>query len=214
MTLTIEKLREWFGQFNALYFGGELPMPRITLSKARTKLGTMRCKRVRRLLKWVNTDFCISLSTYYDCTELDYQTTLLHEMIHYHIVYHNLTDTSSHGRLFREIMNRLNREYGWHITISSSHSNLRPAIQSITTTSYIVLALILDDGTHMLSVVSPRWVRAIDAQACRVRRIASHSWYMSTDPYFSSFAKVRTLRARKVSVDDYDAKTAASQPLK
>ena len=41
MTLTTDILRAWFRQFNADYFGDELPVPRLVLSKARTRLGTM-----------------------------------------------------------------------------------------------------------------------------------------------------------------------------
>lgn len=215
MTLTTDLLKVWFGQFNAMYFGGKLPMPVIRLSKARTKLGTMRCRRVRRMLKWVYTDFSISISTYYDCTEREYQTTLLHEMIHYHIAYNNIPDTSAHGKVFHEIMNRLNHDYGWHITVSSKRRNLRPADGSVLTkmSTHLVLALILNDGTRMLSVVSPRWARHIDRQASMVGRIASHRWYMSTDCYFNNFAKVRSLRACKVSAEVYNAKTLAAQPL-
>ena len=50
MTLTTDILRTWFRQFNTDYFGSELPMPRIVLSKARTRLGTMACKCTRRLM--------------------------------------------------------------------------------------------------------------------------------------------------------------------
>ena len=87
MILTTDILRTWFRQFNTDYFGGELPMPRIVLSKARTRLGTMACKCTRRLLKRVYSDFVIRISTYYECTEREFQETLLHEMIHYYIIY-------------------------------------------------------------------------------------------------------------------------------
>ena len=66
MTLTTDILRTWFRQFNTDYFGSELPMPRIVLSKARTRLGTMACKCTRRLMKRVYTDFTIRISTYYE----------------------------------------------------------------------------------------------------------------------------------------------------
>ncbi len=32
MTLTVDLLRQWFAQFNAAYFGDELPMPALGLS--------------------------------------------------------------------------------------------------------------------------------------------------------------------------------------
>ena len=94
MTLTTDILRAWFRQFNADYFGDELPVPRLVLSKARTRLGTRACKCKRRLLKRVYTDFTIRISPYYDCNEREYQKTLLPEMIQYNIMYKRITDTT------------------------------------------------------------------------------------------------------------------------
>ena len=214
MTLTVDLLRTWFKQFNADYFDNELPVPRIALSKARTRLGTMACRRVRKLLRWVYTDFTIRISTYYDCTEREYKETLLHEMIHYYITYKHIPDTSSHGRVFREMMLRLNREHGWHITVSSSMRGRQLTdASSAAKATYLVLAIVLDDGKRMLSVVNPRSARTIDAQAEGVRRIVDHRWFMTQDAYFRSFPRVRTLRGRIVSEDVYNEKTAAMQPL-
>lgn len=144
MALTIDILHAWFRQFNADYFGDELPVPRIALSKARTRLGTMSCRRVRKLLRWTYTDFTIRISTYYECSEREYQETLLHEMIHYYIAYKNISDTSSHGKVFRQIMLQLNNEHGWNITITSSMRNhkLTPVQRKITVANYfLVLAM-------------------------------------------------------------------------
>lgn len=144
MALTIDILHAWFRQFNADYFGDELPVPRIALSKARTRLGTMSYRRVRKLLRWTYTDFTIRISTYYECSEREYQETLLHEMIHYYIAYKNISDTSSHGKVFRQIMQQLNNEHGWNITITSSMRNhkLTPVQRKITVANYfLVLAM-------------------------------------------------------------------------
>lgn len=215
MTLTVDILRTWFRQFNDDYFGGELPMPRLALSKARTRLGTMSCKCRRKWLRPVYTDFTIRISTYYVCTEREYQETLLHEMIHYYITYSHLPDKSSHGPLFRSIMQRLNREYGWHISVSSSmrgHAVADPQSARQLST-FLVLAIVMADGRRMLSVVSPRSARRVDQMARSVGEIADHRWYMTQDSYFSDFTKVRSLRARCVPRDVYEQKTAAMQPL-
>lgn len=215
MTLTIDILHAWFRQFNADYFGDELPVPRIALSKARTRLGSLTYSRVLRLSGWKYTDFVIRISIYYECTEREFQETLLHEMIHYYIMYKRITDTSSHGKEFRQIMQRLNSEHGWHITVSTSmHKHkLTPSHPESSPASFLVLALVLDDGTRMLSVVNVRSALKVDALARRTHRIADHRWYMSQDPYFRDFTCVRSLRARRVSIDVYNEKTAAMQPL-
>lgn len=215
MTLTTDTLRTWFRQFNDDYFGGGLPMPHLALSKARTRLGTMACKCTRHLLRRVYSDFTIRISTYYDCTEREYQETLLHEMIHYYITYNHIHDTSSHGPVFREMMHRLNRQYGWNITVSSSMYGRKTTDPSETSRieTYVVLAIIMRNGDRMLSVVSPRSARRIDLLAKTVVEIADHRWYMTQDDFFKDFPKVRSLRARRVTKNIYNEKTAAMQPL-
>lgn len=216
MTLTTDILHTWFRQFNADYFGDELPVPRIALSKARTRLGTMSCRRVRKLLRWTYTDFTIRISTYYECSEREFQETLLHEMIHLYIAYHNITDTSSHGKEFRQIMQRLNSEHGWHITVSTSmHKHkLTPVQRKITVANYfLVLAIELDDGGRMFTVVNKKAIRKVYDALRNCRNIVKHRWYVSLDPYFRDFTCVRSLRARRVSIDVYNEKTAAMQPL-
>ena len=136
-------------------------------------------------------------------------------MIHYYIMYKRIPDTSSHGRVFREMMQRLNSQYGWHITVSSSmrgHKLTDPSADKAVNT-YVVLAIVLRNGQRMLSVVSPRSARKIDLMAQRVNEIASHCWYMTQDNYFRDFPKVRSLRARRVTTEVYNEKTAAMQPL-
>lgn len=215
MTLTVDLLRAWFRQFNADYFGDELPVPRLALSKARTRLGTMSCKYRRRLTRRVYSDFTIRVSTYYACTEREYQETLLHEMIHYYITYKHIRDTSSHGPVFRSMMEQLNRQYGWHITVSSSMlgHELSDPHQARAARTYVVLAIVKSDGSRMLSVVSPRSAPKIDWLARMANEIADHRWYMTQDDYFREFPKVRSLRARRVTSDVYNEKTAAMQPL-
>ena len=48
MELTAQILRDWFGQFNTRYFGGELPEPRFVVNKAKRLLGQFSCRRVRK----------------------------------------------------------------------------------------------------------------------------------------------------------------------
>ena len=171
----------------------------------------LRCRRLAPVWALCRAAVCASC----ECSEREFQETLLHEMIHLYIAYHNITDTSSHGKEFRRIMQRLNSEHGWHITVSTSmHKHkLTPSHPDNSPASFLVLALVLDDGTRMLSVVNVRSVLKVDALARRTRRIADHRWYMSQDPYFRDFTCVRSLRARRVSMDVYNEKTAAMQPL-
>ena len=64
-------------------------------------------------------DFSISVSNYYKLTTEQIDDVLIHEMIHYSIAYTGLKDTSSHGIVFRGMMDKINRTF-WQ-----THHNLR-----------------------------------------------------------------------------------------
>ena len=134
-----ETLKAWFAQFNREYFNGQLPEPRLLLSKSRTRLGSMSYQRKRSWGRTRNSDYTIRISTYYDCGEREWQNVMLHEMIHLYIASKHLRDTSSHGKLFRQYMDYLNSNYGWNIRVSTATfpksltvSGLRATTTSLT----------------------------------------------------------------------------------
>lgn len=113
-------MEKWFRFFDDEYFGGKLPTPELGVTRAKTRLGQMAYKRATRWGRTKLYDFKISMSTYYDMTEKQAKSVLLHEMIHYMIGYTGLKDTSSHGIVFRGMMDKLNRTYGWDIRVMTS----------------------------------------------------------------------------------------------
>ena len=112
LRITHYELEQWFQQFNHDYFHDKLPMPRLKLSKSRTRLGSFACRRKLTWRGYQPVDFSIRISTYYQMTERQVQNVLLHEMIHYYIAYMRLRDTSAHGTVFRQLMDELNRNNG------------------------------------------------------------------------------------------------------
>ncbi len=200
MTLTTEHLRLWFTAFNTEYFGGELPEPALKVSNSRTMLGQFTCRRQRKWPFGRNrlTDFTIKVSAYYDTGEREYRNTLLHEMIHYHIAYRGIRDTAPHGKVFRTVMERLNREHGWNISISTSARKWTVAERNVKT-GYDVLTIRTADGRNLVTVANPAYKERLDAMARRSRMIAAHRWYTSGDAFFASFPRVRTLRGRIVT---------------
>ena len=97
MIVTIEWMEEWFRRFDQEYFGGKLPVPELGLTHAKTRLGQLAYKRASRWGRTKLYDFKLSMSTYYDMTDKQAKSVLLHEMIHYIIGYTGLKDTSAHG---------------------------------------------------------------------------------------------------------------------
>lgn len=120
MIVTIEWMEEWFRRFDQEYFGGKLPVPELGLTHAKTRLGQLAYKRASRWGRTKLYDFKLSMSTYYDMTDKQAKSVLLHEMIHYIIGYTGLKDTSAHGVVFKGLMDKLNSQYGWDIRVSTS----------------------------------------------------------------------------------------------
>lgn len=206
-------MEQWFTTFNEQYFDCVLPLPRLALSRSKTRLGSMSCKRVTRLLRGTKfSDFTIRLSNYYDLSERDFQNILLHEMIHYHIAYTGVKDSSPHGVVFRRMAEVFNRKYGWNIKVTGSTRGTKPA-KPQPDREFLVLALLLDSGEHLFSVVNPRYAHEIDCNIRCVSRVKSFNWYTTCDRYFMEFPRVRSLRGRRVSMEVYEEKTAEMTPI-
>lgn len=200
--LTIDYLRQAFEHYNNLIFDGKLPVPKLKWSRAKTRLGQMACKRKT---SWGHTkfyDFSISISNYYKLTTEQIDDVLIHEMIHYSIAYTGLKDTSSHGIVFRGMMDKINRTFGRHITISVRTRNLQPRTAQ-QPKDYLILALKMKDGKYFLSSVNPSAAGKLAISLARTREIAHYAWYQSQDEYFHSMPRVRSLRGRQVSKEVY-----------
>ena len=206
MTLTASLLSDWFTQFNHSYFDSILPLPRLTVSHSKRQFGSFSFKRRRRLLSTVNCDFSIHVSDHFLLSEHHYQSVLLHEMIHYYIAYTKQRDTSPHGRLFRQWMDRLNSQYGWEIRVSESSKGIATRQTSSAHRIKTVVAVTLTSGRKLLSVVSTRYVQYVDRQLKASKDVQTVEWFVTSDPWFDNFPVVRTPRARRVSDEVFEQK--------
>lgn len=212
MQITTEHMKAWFTELNGMYFNGELPVPRLKTGNSRTQAGSMSCKYRRFPGVRKCYDFCIRLSNYYDISEDEFRNVFMHEMIHYYIAVKGLRDTSPHGTLFRRIMNSLNAR-GWHITVTGKGSKPVAEHNRSRIRTRLILSLTDSGGRRMLSVVSPRYARAVDRTLSNAPEVVSHSWHVSADSVFSTWPAVRTARARRVSEADYADLLSRTQPF-
>lgn len=203
-------MEEWFRRFDHDYFGGKLPVPELGLTRAKTRLGQLAYKRATRWGRTKLYDFKLSMSTYYDMTDRQAKSVLLHEMIHYIIGYTGLKDTSPHGVVFRGMMDNLNRKYGWDIRVMTSTKGWKVSEQVAEKKkakgpqTYLMLAIELKDGKFYLSRVNPGFARRIEKQLPMVRELRSHSWYTTQEPYFEDYPQVRSLRGRRITKGDFE----------
>ncbi len=219
MIVTIEWMEEWFAYFNQTYFGGKLPMPELGLTRAKTRLGQMAYKRATRWGRTKLYDFKISMSTYYDMTDKQAKSVLLHEMIHYIIGYTGLKDTSSHGIVFRGMMDNLNRKYGWDIKVMTStkgwkvNEHVREKKEAKGPQTYLMLAIEMRDGKHYLSRVNPSFAKRIEVQLQGLHDVRSHRWYTTEESYFEDYPQVRSLRGRRISKADFEGLLRVLTPM-
>lgn len=203
-------MEEWFRRFDHDYFGGKLPVPELGLTRAKTRLGQLAYKRATRWGRTKLYDFKLSMSTYYDMTDRQAKSVLLHEMIHYIIGYTGLKDTSPHGVVFRGMMDNLNRKYGWDIRVMTSTKGWKVSEQVAEKKkakgpqTYLMLAIELKDGKFYLSRVNPGFARRIENQLPMVRELRSHRWYTTQEPYFEDYPQVRSLRGRRITKGDFE----------
>lgn len=210
MELTQDYIRLAFEKYNRLIFDDRLPLPVLKLSKARTRLGQMSCKR--GFLKRRPYDFMISISSYFKQSQQEIDDVIIHEMIHYYIAYNEIKDTSAHGKVFRSMMAEINRRYGRHLTISVKTKGMEPTIAKQPTTC-LVLAIEIDNGTCYLSSVNPKFAHEIALTISRISSVTSHSWFTTQDAFFLNMPRVRSLRGRKVSRTFYQEMMGRMKPF-
>lgn len=209
MKVSKEQLSTWFDEFNAEYFNSSLPEPKFVTGNAKTQLGAMayKWKSVMGMKKCYG--YTIRISNYYDAGEKQFKNVLLHEMIHHYIVVKGIKDTSSHGVVFRRIMNKLNA-CGWNISIRTNTKGWAVAgKEGHRHETFLILAAVTSTGKHILSVVNPAYAKRIDRMMKLSHEVKSYSFYTSCDSFFSSFPKVRSPRGRVVTVSLFIEKVRA-----
>lgn len=215
MIPTREYAERKFGEFNALIFNGLLPPIPIHTTRAKTFLGKCVYSRRRKLSGKVEYyNFSLRISTSYNLPEAEIEDTVIHEMIHYYILYSGITDTSAHGKVFRQIMSDINARYGRHVSIS--HRGAAPPAAAAESRKWHVVAVVeFRDGRTGFKVL-PRVRQSIGAYTAGVARAAEVSsvrlvW--TDQPYFNSFPVSKALRVHAIERDKLTALLAGAEGL-
>lgn len=227
MEITVEYLEKAFDRCNQLCFQGRLPRPRLTLSKAVTRLGCLKYAMERRQGRTLLHSFNISISTAHELSAEQLDDVIIHEMIHYFIAYHGLRDNAPHGRIFQSIMESINREYHRHIRVAV-HQGDRTAVgvdgqdsgawgelagQCKRQPPYFVMALQTLDGHYYLSSVAAASVEVLRRKAGSQKHFKQVCWLVSEDPVFGNYPRVRTLRGVEVPRQEFERVVKAAAPL-
>ena len=198
MKASVPYLEQKFDEFNSLIFGGGLPRVPIELGNAAGYIGKCLFKIRRRMLgKPELYDFRLRFSTRFDLPEPEMEDILIHEMIHYWIGFKGIEDTSSHGRVFRQMMKDINERYGRHISISRRLTpEQQNAVRGASPRVHVVAVVQMTDGKLGVKVL-PRIVQRIRAYRRGVMlsgQVREVEFYLTADPYFNRFPTSSALR--------------------
>ena len=202
VTYVEDKIRE----FNALIFSSCLPPIPVKLSRARTFLGKVEYRKKKNVFGKFsgNTDFLMRIITMFDLTEREQEDVVIHEMIHYYIAYKGLKDSSTHGKLFREWMDRINADYGRNITVrhKTAPGTVNPRSQEIRP-HYICVSL-LQNGHWGVTVCAKTRIFELNRSIPKVYRVREIQWYGSLDPFFNRFPRSKTPKVYKTTREELD----------
>lgn len=206
MKATIPYIEQKFDEFNRQIFAGKLPKIPVELSDAKTFLGQCVYKKRRRPFgKAELYDFRLRINTRVDLPEREVEDTIIHEMIHYYIGYHQLKDTSAHGQVFLQIMNEINRKYGRNLTVShKSTKEQREQLQDKRSHYHVIAVVNFQDGKTGIKVL-PRVLRSILHYYNNVlanREIASIQLYMSNNVFFNRYPNSSALKVHFLETDE------------
>lgn len=155
--------------------------------------GLFRRKYIRRGLFRRYEDCIILYRNTVEETQLEIDSTLVHEMIHQYIFQNNIRDTSAHGKVFREFMHRINNAFpdSLHITISSKRQHVKGPGRTI----HKLILLIFENGECYCCHIQPSRVEAfmrLIAHNKKSWQLKSYQLCESNDSYFDSVRSCRT----------------------
>ncbi len=217
MHATIKYVEKKFDEFNRLIFGSRLPRLPIRMSDATTFLG-MCVSKVQTLPdgRRQHHDFELRVSLRHDIPERELEDVIIHEMIHYFIMYNELVDSSPHGELFKAMMRSINRTYGRNITISRRST---PEERTRTVESkrqwHVIASIRFRDGRQGVKVL-PRVVpKILDyyRHVSSAPEIADVKLFLHDNPFFNRYPTSAALRVHEIDASDLKDNLAGAHIL-
>ncbi len=202
MIADVKFMKEKFSSFNKLIFSSSLPAPYFKVREARSYRG----KFIHDRSPLYGDIYTIILSKSFNLEERELEDVMIHEMIHLHIAYSRINDSSSHGPQFRALMHRINSAYGRNIQIShrmSAESSGSVYVQK-DKRSYICV-MESRDGEKMIARVPSTKIFEFHRIFSANPLIVSETWYGSLHPAFQFFPASRTPKAYKMTPEAEEA---------
>lgn len=206
MRATKKYVEQRFDHFNELMFGGRLPRVPIELSDAATFMGKcIYLKQVHKDGRTTYSEFRLSFNTRVDLSERVLEDIIIHEMIHYSILYNGFNDSSSHGDIFKAITASINKTYGRNVTLkhkatAEEHIELRGS-----QARWVVIAVARMRSGKVAIKVLPRQAHTIldyNKHMSAVGDVRELSYYLHNDPFFGLYPKSGSYKLYSVEEEE------------
>lgn len=205
MRPTVEFVQQHFDEWNKRCFHDSLPPIPIQLSRSRTTLGAIVTHRRRSMFgSFKNEVQCMRISIHFDLSESMIVDTIIHEMIHYYIIFHHLHDTSTHGDLFRRMMQQINDSYHRHISVTT-HLEVADEEQKLRRQQkrlHVVCVSHLNGGQLGITVCAKTRVGELNRLLPKYYHLESMRWYFSVDVLFNRFPVSRTPKIYHITPEE------------
>lgn len=189
-----------FREFNAAIFDNSLADVPVELTESKRFLGVCVFRKRRNPDGSHHySDFKLKFNCRPDLRQEEIEDTLIHEMIHYYILSRQMQDTSTHGRIFRRMMQQINTRFNRHITISHKFEEAdRDQLVDKRRKWHVIALIDFTDGKSAVKVL-PRIHEKIAAfynTFTAGRGVERVSLYMSDDPHFNRYPCSSALKAQ------------------
>ncbi len=217
MKATVDYVQRKFEEFNQLMFGGQLPPLPIVLTDEARALGKC-CYLERRLPdgRKVYDHFSLKINTRIDLPEAVLEDTIIHEMIHYFLLRHNLNDTAPHGPLFRAVMQSINSTHGRKVAVSHKLSAEERAQAASTRAKWHVVAAVYFHSGQVGVKVLPRTIQRVVgyyAQVSSAAEVARVELYLHNNPFFNRYPTSSALHIHPIDRELLEANLIQARRL-
>ncbi len=212
MKVTFQYALQKFNEYNQLCFDNCLPQIPIRISNSRRALGMFVHPRNYPESAPRGVGECsLRISCRLDLPPNEVDDTIIHEMIHYYIWYEKLKDTSSHGPIFRKIMNQINTRYHRNISISHKCSAEEISSDTYNRNNYICVSR-WRNGEVGITICARTKIFEINRIFKTIPDLLSLEWYWSRNPWFNKYPVSRTSKVYKIKPDELVTNLSTATP--
>lgn len=191
MRYTLEFARERFAHFNKTIFNDRLPRPAFWLVNVNSYMGQMH-RTLKRDKQGYVAMYKMKLNVKYDIDERKAEDIMLHEMIHLYIWHEQLKDASSHGPVFKSVMEKINKEFGRHITISTK---MKREVTMVVRMKWNLVAVCrMTSGKTAITLPPSTRVAHFQKVLMESDKVSSIEWYYTTDAFFYNYPHPLTVK--------------------